>query len=224
MNIKSIILLSSVLLLAACAQPKTPYDYTNFKQAHPRSILVLPPLNDSPDINAVNGMLTQSVKPLAESGYYVFPVALTQETFRQNGLHHAQDVHQVSLQKLNQIFGADAVLYLKVTEYGTKYQVVQSDTRVSAEAVLRDSKTGNVLWKGSATASSLEDQQNHNQGILGALVSAVVNQIIDSSRDASYPIAGVASSRLLSGGMENGMLYGPRSPLHQQDYQQDKTQ
>lgn len=44
------------------------------------------------------------------------------------------------------------------------------------------------------------------------LVSAVVNQIVNTVSDKSYQIAGITSVRLLSAGKVNSILYGPRSP------------
>jgi hypothetical protein len=82
---------------------------------------------------------------------------------------------------------------------------------VSAEARLVDLKTGAVLWTGSASASSNEGGNNGGGGLIGALVAAAVKQIINSTTDASHPIAGAASARLLSAGTVNGILYGPRS-------------
>lgn len=205
--------LVAALALSACATQQ-PYDYTAFKESNPKSILVLPPLNESPDVNATAGMASAVTMPLAESGYYVFPVAVVQETFKQNGLANPADIHDVQLDKLNQIFGADAVLYIKVTEYGTKYRVIQSDTRVSAEAKLVDTRTGKELWTGSATASSTE-RGNNQAGLLGALVQAVVEQIVSSVSDRGYDIAQMTGSRLLSAGTPKGILYGPRS-LHYQ--------
>ncbi|MCS4534679.1 DUF799 domain-containing protein [Neisseria montereyensis] len=201
--------LVAALALSACATQ--PYDYTAFKESDPKSILVLPPLNESPDVNATAGMASAVTLPLAESGYYVFPVAVVQETFKQNGLTNPADIHDVQLDKLNQIFGADAVLYIKVTEYGTKFMVIQSDTRVSAEAKLVDARTGKELWTGSATASTLE-RGSSQAGLLGALVQAVVEQIASSVSDRGYDIAQMTGSRLLSAGTPKGILYGPRSP------------
>ena len=111
------------LLLSGCA-PKKSYDYTAFRQSKPKSILVLLPKNESPDVKAGYGVLSQVTLPLAEAGYYVFPVAVVENTFKQNGVVNGEEMHGVSHQKLREIFGADAVLYLKVTEYGTSYQVI----------------------------------------------------------------------------------------------------
>ena len=210
----------SAAVLAAtvtgCANNRQPYDYTAFKQSRPASILVLPPLNGSPDINASYSMLSQVTLPLAESGYYVFPVSLVDETFHQNGLHNPAEMHDVKLQKLREIFGADAALYITVKEYGTSYTVITSESRVTAEARLIDLRTEQVLWNGTATASSAEGR-NSSGGLVGLLVQAVVSQIIESSTNRSHPIAGITSYRLLGAGMPNGMLYGPRSPKYQTD-------
>lgn len=213
--LKRILKLAACLLPAAlvvgCATPKAPYDYSAFKAAKPRSIVVLPPLNNSPDVNAGNSVYAQVTRPLAEAGYYVLPVALVGETFKQNGLTSAADIHAVDAKKLNQIFGADAAMYVTITSYGASYTVVNSVVVVSANAKLVDLKTGNLLWTGTASASSDEGGNSGGGGLVGALVAAAVKQIINSTTDASHPVAGVASTRLLSAGMPNGMLYGPRS-------------
>ncbi len=196
-------------LLSGCAT-QTPYDYTAFRESNPRSILVLPPVNESLDTGASYSFLTHVSLPLAESGYYVFPVAVVDETFRENGLTNPEEIHSLSLDKLNEVFGADSVMYIKITQYGTSYQVLTSDTRVTAEASLVDSRSGQLLWKGQATASSNEQSNNHNAGLLGMLVVALVEQVINSTTDRSYQIAGMTSGRLLSSQAVNGVLPGPR--------------
>ncbi|MFL9880481.1 DUF799 domain-containing protein [Herbaspirillum rhizosphaerae] len=212
--------IAAALLLAVlatgCATQQKPYDYAAFKESRPRTILVLPPLNNSPEVAATYGMMSQVTYPLAESGYYVLPVTLVDETFKQNGLTTAADIHEVAPAKLREIFGADAGLYVTVKNYGTSYVVVNSVTVVTAEAKLIDLRSGKVIWNGEASASSNENQSNNNN-VLGMLVSALVNQIIATTTDASYNIAGITSSRLLMAGRKNGMLYGPRSPKYQSD-------
>ncbi len=208
--------LAAAVLLAACATP-TPHDYSAFKASRPKSILVLPPLNDSADVNATPSVLAQATQPLAESGYYVIPVTLMAEAFRQNGLTTAGDIHQVEPSKLREVFGADAALYIQVTRYGVNYTLLDSAAVVSAQARLVDLQTGATLWTGAASASSAEQNQRQQGGLLVALVTAVVKQIVNDVTDASHPIAGIASQRLLGAGRPNGLLYGPRSPKYGTD-------
>ena len=207
--------LLAMAMLIGCATQK-PVDYTTFKNSRPASILVLPPINSSPDIAATYSMLSQVTFPLAESGYYVFPVSLMDETFRQNGLNNPAEIHEVNVKKLREIFGADSALYINIKEYGTTYAVLSSESRVTAEARLIDLRSEQLLWSGSATASSAEGRSSNNS-LVGLLVQAVVNQIVESSTNRSHPIAGIASYRLLSAGRPNGILYGPRSPKYQKD-------
>lgn len=198
------------LLLTGCAK-KASYDYTAFKESKPRSILVLPPVNHSPDVNASHSMLSTVTAPLAEDGFYVFPVAVVEETFKQNGITGAEDIRSVSAAKLREIFGADAALYIDITSYGSSYMVVYSETRVTANAKLVDLRNGKVLWTGNATASDSEND-NNNGGIIGMLVQAAVKQISSTISDKGHDIAGLTSYRLLSASQTDGLLYGPRSP------------
>jgi len=207
--------LGIVMLFAGCAVPRKQVDYAAFKAARPRSIVVLPPLNESPDIKATYAMLAQATYPLAESGYYVLPVALVDETFRQNGLTVPGDIHSVPVPKLREIFGADAAMYVTVRDYGSRYQVLSSVTRVAANAKLVDLKTGDVLWSGTAVAAN--DGGGSSGSLVAMLITAAVNQAMNHLTDAAYPVAGVASARLLSAGTPNGILYGPRSPKYQSD-------
>jgi hypothetical protein len=207
--------LLALALLGGCAAPKT-VDYSAFKQARPKSILVLPPVNESPEVQASYSLVSQVTYPLAEAGYYVLPIALVDETFRQNGLTTPTDIQAVAPGKLHDIFGADSALYITVTEYGTKYMLISSDTAVTASAKLVDLRTGTTLWTGTARASS-EEGNNNSGGLVGMLISAAVKQVINSSTDAAHPIAGVASARLLSAGQRTGILYGPRSPKYGSD-------
>lgn len=208
-------LVALILLLTGCATSKG-YDYAALRQSKPRSILVLPPLNNSPDIRATYSFLSTVTAPLAESGYYVFPVALVDQTFKENGLPNPGEMHQAPLAKMAEIFGADAALFITVDQYGSTYQIVNSAVIVTAKARLMDTRTGQLLWEGQASASSAEGQ-NNSGGLLVVLVSALIKQIVGSIGDQGYPIARITSARLLSAHKGGGLLHGPRSPLYEKD-------
>ena len=202
-------------VLVGCATP-VPYDYTAFKQARPASMLVLPPLNETPEVIAPYGVLSQVTLPLSEAGYYVIPVGLMDESFKQNGVVNPAEAHEISSEKLREIFGADAAVLLKIKRYGTSYAVISSETTVAVEGKVVDLRTRQLLWQGSAQASSKEGEGGDQGGIVGLLIKAIVQQIVGTATDASYMYAGRASQRLLSP-QKNGILYGPRSPNYQKD-------
>jgi hypothetical protein len=208
--------LAAVVLLSTGCATKVPYDYTAFKESRPRSILVLPPINATPEVVANLSVLSYVTRPIAEAGYYVMPVTLVAEAFKENGMTEPTDMHATSAEKLRTIFGADAALYIKVSKYGTVYQIVNSASIVSAEARLVDLKTGKTLWSGTAEASSAEND-NNSGGLAVMLVTALIKQVVGSTLDQSHQIAGIATTRLLSARPNGGLLFGPRSPNYQKD-------
>jgi len=212
-SLKTLLVLAALSVLGGCATP-TPYDYSAFERNNPGSILVLPPVNRSPDIKASYSVLSQVSYPLAEAGYYVLPVAVVDETFKQNGLMNADEMHMAPPAKLREIFGADAALYIEVTRYGSSYKVLTSEVAVEAHGKLVDLRSGDLLWEGKALASSAENQNQNSGGLVGMLITAAVNQIVNTLSDRGHEIAGITSRRLLTAGIPNGILSGPRSPQH----------
>lgn len=213
-HIRLFALVAAVFTLAGCATKQADVDYSAFRQHQPRSILVLPPLNNTSDLRATYSVLASATRPLAEAGYYVFPVALVDQTFKENGLQNPGEMHQASPKKLNEIFGADAALYITITNYGATSALAGGSVVVTAEAVLIDTRTSTKLWEGKASASDAEGKQNQN-GLVGLIIQGVINQIANSVSDPGYRIGRITNQRLLSTG-KRGLLPGPRSPSFEQ--------
>ncbi len=201
-----------VLLLAGCAAP-APYDYTNFRLHPPRSILVLPPLNESTDVRGTYSYLSTVTFPLAELGYYVFPVAVVDQFLKENGMPTAGEMHQVPLNKVVEILGADAVLYVTLLQYGSKYQVINSATTVQVKARLVDTRTGLLLWEGTGMA-----QQNSggSGNIFADLIAAAITQAVNSGTDSAHDCCRPANTSLFYT-KNYGLLYGPHHPEYEKD-------
>lgn len=214
--IKLLLPLSVATILSACGTTaqKQPYDYSKFQRTNPRSILVVQPTSSSVEVKAPNAVLAQSTKPLAESGYYVFPVVIVNETFKENGLNDGAEIQAVDLKKIRQVYNPDAILYMDIDDYGTKYQVINSTTTVSISAKLVDAKTGDIIWTG-AKKITVNSNDNGNQGFLSAVTSALISQIKDKVKDSAFDLAGNVESNLLSASRTDGILYGPYHPAYQ---------
>jgi hypothetical protein len=155
--------------------------------------------------------MAQAVYPLSEAGYYVMPVALVNETLRLNGVQTPQDAQQISVQRLRQVFGADAALYMDIRSYGSVYRVISADSVVTVDARLVDLRDGRTLWTGSASASSAEQRGQQQGGLVGALLQAVIEQVASNFSDRNHQVAGIAARRLLGGFGARGLLPGPRA-------------
>ena len=205
----SIAALCSLWALAGC-QTVAPYDYTNFRAHPPRSILVLPPLNESTAVQGTYSYLSTVTQPLSELGYYVFPVDIVDQFLKENGMPTAGEMHQVPLAKAAEIFGADSILFVTLKQYGSKYQVLSSTTTVSAEAKLIDTRTGLLLWEGKGMA-----QQGSNGGgnIIGELIAAAVTQAINSKTDPAHQVSRLANQSMFFK-KDAGLPFGPYNPKY----------
>lgn len=212
--LKTLILLVMVFCAQGCVTKKANHDYNAFKQSDPKSILVVPPINHSYELDAAAAIKANVTRPLAEAGYYVFPMALVSDTFTQNGYTIAEEIHQLTPSQLYEVFSADAALYIEIQQYGTTYSVLASDTVVSLSARLVDLKTGELLWQGRAQAASSEQRDEDDNGLAEMLFSAVVNQVLDSAFDVGFDMSKKATNRLLSINKHDGILPGPKSPRY----------
>jgi hypothetical protein len=200
----------AVLGLWGCAAK--PYDYTNYRAYPPRSIVVLPPLNESTDLRGTYGYLSTVTRPLAEMGYYVFPVVLIDHFLKENGMPTPGEMVQAPLPKIREVIGADAVLYITLERYGTRYLLLSSTTAVVAHARLVDTRTGTLLWE-----ATLEAQQGSGSSgnILADVIGAALAQVIGQSTDQAHTVAGQANAQFTVKG--RGLLYGPYSPKYGQE-------
>jgi hypothetical protein len=192
----------------------TPTDYSAYRAHLPRSVLVLPPLNQSVYVNAPYSYLSTISRPLAEAGYYVFPVAVVDAFMKENGLPTPGEMHDAPLDKIGEVFGADAVLYVLIEDYGQKYQVLSSTTIVQAKARLVDVPTGTTLWEGSMQVA--QGSGDSGGGLIGMLITAAVAQMIESSGDSAHALAAQANTQMIFN-PNNGLLLGPYHPDYDAD-------
>jgi hypothetical protein len=196
----------ALLATVGCAAPE-PKDYSQFREHQPTSILVLPPTNQSVEVNASYSVMSSITTPLAAAGYYVYPVAVVDTYFKENGLPTPADMHSVPLDKLDEVFGADAVMYLDVKQYGQDYNIISSNSEVDVDAKLVDTDTGLTLWEGRAYGNKSSAEGNSGGGLIGLLVTAAVAQAVGTTVDAAHGIAVQANQQMILGG--DGLLLGP---------------
>ncbi len=198
-----------ILITSGCATI-TPYDYTAFEISKPRSIVVIPPNNNSIEVNAPYIYLSTLTRPLAEKGYYVFPVFVIDYFLKENGLPTPAEMNGIPLDKISEHIGADAVLYVSIEEWGQKYQLIQSVTKVHATLRLVDVKTGDLLWDSIAVAEV--SSGDGGGGLAGLLVNAVVTQVLNSTIIDPTPELARRANNSAIGCQVRGMPDGPYKP------------
>lgn len=169
--------------------------YPKLYENHPKSILVLPAKNTTTSVDAANHFSYTITKPLAEKGYYVFPVHLVDSFFKSENLVNTEQIHQIPVQKLKEIFNASAILYVDINAWDTNYAVFASSVDVGLSLSLIDASSGKEIWQNNAYSYSYSGVDGNN-GLAGLIISAIaaaVNTSVDYTELASVSNAeGVA--------------------------------
>lgn len=195
---KIILTLFVVWLVTGCAAPMAKTDLSAFQAAKPRSILVVPAVNKSLDVDAPNYLLTTLSVPLAEKGFYVFPVHTARTVLEQEGFYEGDAIHQQPPQALASLFGADAVLYVTINRWDAQYAVIATTVTVNFDYRMV-AKDGTEIWK--ANKQMQYTPQNQNTGHpLANLIAAAVTAALTRADPNYLPLAVMANDQVFNTG------------------------
>lgn len=197
-------------LATACASAPNKKDYAKLVSANPRALLVVPVVNKSVDVDAADYFLSTLSVPLAERGYYVFPVNLVKRILEDDGLADASLVHATDPVRLCALFGADAVLFVTIEQWTAKYVVLSTQVTVEFSYVLKDGRTGEELWRDHQ--AGVYSSGDGGGGIAGAIVGAIV-----AKASPNYmPLARKANAQAMAY-PGPGIPAGPYRPEYRKD-------
>lgn len=203
------------LLMGGCAvQPKA--NYAAFRADDPHSILVVPVINDTVNVPAPDYLLTSISEPIAERGYYVFPVNLVKGVLDSSGLSDANLLRSADPRRLGQMFGADAVLYVTLERWDSRYMVLETTTTVEIKYRLRDTRDGNTIWKNDEKIQYTP--QASGGGLAGLIAQAIVAAIQKAAPDY-MPLARQANEQAVDT-VHVGLPAGPQDAAYRKDQDQ----
>lgn len=205
-SLRAISLTVMAALVCGCVTMPPTQDLTDFRAENPRSILVVPATNDSVDVNAPDYFLATISKPLAERGYYVFPVNLVRSVLADDGLNDANLVHKADPHRLGQLFGADAVMYINIDQWNAKYVVLSTKVTVELDYVLKSAKTGKTLWR-NHQVMVYQPQASGGAGLAGLIADAIAAAVTKAAPNY-IPLAQQANARAVYG-KNTGLPAGP---------------
>ncbi|GAB3654600.1 DUF799 domain-containing protein [Ramlibacter alkalitolerans] len=183
---KSAAILAFCLLLVGCAAP-VKKDMSAFIAAAPRSVLVVPTINKSLDVDAPNYVLAALPVPVAEKGFYVFPVNTTKFVLEQEGYYEGERIHQEPTPVLAKLFGADAVLYVTINRWDAQFALLTTVVTVDFDYRMV-AKDGTELWNEKKKLQYSPQNNNSGGSPMVALVSAVVSAAITRAAPNYMPL------------------------------------
>jgi len=187
---------SAVSVLSGCAAPLKPHDFTEFHKAPPRSILIVPVVNRSLDVDASNYVLSTLTIPLAELGYYVFPVNTVKVVLEQEGLYEPEQIRNMDTAKLASLFGADAVLFVTINRWDAQYIVLTTTVTVEFDYEL-SRNDGTRIWHANKRMQ-YSPQRNQQQGThpLAVLITAMVDAAVTRAAPNYLPLTQQANNQV----------------------------
>lgn len=193
--------------LAACATAPAPKDYSAFRQEDPRSILVLPVLNNSGAVEAPEFFLSTISQPFAQRGYYVFPANMVKSLLEEEGLSDPALLYGADTRRLANLFGCDTALYMSIERWESQYVVLATSTNVAFNYELKSCKTGEVLWTDTQELS-YSPQANSSGNPLADLIAQMVVAALEKGAPNYIPLAQMANAQA-SGTAGRGLPAGP---------------
>jgi len=184
-----------IILLGGCAHLQPKSDLSAFRAAAPRSILIVPPVNHSLEVDAPNYLLSTLAIPLAEKGFYVFPVNTTKVVLEQEGYYEGDQIQKQSPVELAKLFGADAVLYVTINRWDAQYAILAASVTVNFDyrIVFKD---GTELWK--TRQQMVYSPQASNAGNpLATLIAAAITAALTRAAPDYLPLARQANAMAL---------------------------
>jgi len=214
-NIKLIYLLSLLLILVSACGPKyiSKKDaFPNIYEERPLSILVLPPINMTTAADAKEYYATTIAEPLSFAGYYIYPIEVTTDILKNEGLYDTEILGGLPPEKFKQFFGANAVLYIKILKWDTSYYVIGGNVTVAVDCLLKSTTTGRDLWKYDGTIVVDTTGGSGGSGGLAGLIVKVIATAIQTAATDYIPIAKQANIITIS-----SMPYGKYHPNFDKD-------
>jgi len=191
-------LFALLLLSLGCATAPPAKDYTAFRSANPRSILVLPVVNNTQNVEAPSLFLSTLPIPVAERGYYVFPVNMVKRVLEDEGLSDPNLVHGAEPARLCNLFGSDAVLYVTIEAWTAQYMVITTQVTVEFDYVMKDGKTGDTIWKEHKKVVYAPSQQSGGGSPLANLVVMAVQAAVTKAAPNYMPLARQANAQVFN--------------------------
>ena len=173
--------LAAVLALASCSsaamvknQDAWPEFYT---ENPPASVLVMPPINQTNNVDAKDYFYYTLQAAMANNGYYSFPPILSYETLQAESAYDAEMFIVNDIAAFRRTFGADLLLFTRITNW--KKHPVGGIVDVEIEYILRSTSTGNIVYQrkvNCACDTSFKSGLANSGGIL-SIVGLVVDAI-----------------------------------------------
>ena len=193
MKILSFLSLIVVVCASSCTSTKPVSRYEAYKGMYdekPMTVLLMPPINRSTNIEAKEFFHSTLNVPIANAGFYVIPTFLSMEILKKESAYDAELFLNAPLTKFGEIFGADMAVFSIIHKWDKSS--LAAKVYIDIEYVIKSTKTNQVLYtrRGSVTYdASVKSTSGGLLGGLAAMAASAINtastKYVDVARDCN---------------------------------------
>ena len=192
---KYICLLITSFILSSCGlgnMVTRETQYSKMYEEKPVTLLVMPPINNSANVEAKDLLYTSISRPLIEAGYYVISPLLAMDILKAESAYDSENFFDAPLTAFHNFFGADAVVFSVIDAWAKKGMGIQTKIRY----VIKSARTNEILFDRSCDLYlDLSIDSDSRGSALSALIdlaasainTAVTDHIV-AARKANYYI------------------------------------
>ena len=163
--------------------------YAKMYEEKPVTLLVMPPINNSTNVEAKDLLYTSISRPLAEAGYYVISPLLAMDVLKAESAYDSELFFDAPLTAFQNFFGADAVVFSIIDTWTKKGLGIETKIRY----VIKSAYTNEILFDRSCDLYldlSIDSNSNSMLGVLIDLAASAINTAatdhIIAARKANY--------------------------------------
>ena len=153
--------------------------YAKMYEEKPITLLVMPPINNSANVEAKDLLYTSISRPLVEAGYYVISPLLAMDVLKAESAYDAEMFFDSSLSTFQNYFGVDAVVFSVIDTWTKKGLGIETKIRY----VIKSAHTNETLFDRSCDLYLDLSLNSGSNGLLGALVDLAASAINTAATD-----------------------------------------
>ena len=153
--------------------------YAKMYEEKPITLLVMPPINNSANVEAKDLLYTSISRPLAETGYYVISPLLAMDVLKAESAYDSEMFFDAPLTAFQNFFGADAVVFSVIDSWTKKGLGIQTKIRY----VIKSAYTNEILFDRSCDLYLDLSVNSGTGGALGALIDLAASAINTAATD-----------------------------------------
>jgi len=210
--ISTILSLVVALSLSSCGVTNTALtrgmQYSKMYEEKPLTLLVMPPINNTSNIEAKEYLYTSINQPLAEAGYYIVSPAMAMDILKAESAYDAELFINTPLTKFQQYFGADAVIFSEINSWTKTLSGIKTNIRY----FIKSTSTGEILFdKTCDLYLDLSKDISSQNSILGTLANLAATALSTATTEH------IEAARKANGYAFHDIPYGKYHPLNLQD-------